>query len=150
MTVKTNTGTIVSIVEGEPVTHDVAGFQALTFQLIGEVVDFPSYGGVSAVVEHLPLATGIVEKLKGFINYGSVSMGLGYDISDLGQALLKEANDGTAQFAEMSFSIEYSDGEIDYFTGKIFSYDKSAGTANSIVSSTALVEINTTVVTYTP
>lgn len=149
MTVQTSTGVTMGVVKAVPATYDQAGFEALTFVNVGEVTDIPEYGPTVQVVTHEPLATGVTEKYKGFINYGSISIGLGYDISDAGQAILSEGTDGTGQFDEHSVSITYPSGEVDYFTCKIFSYTKNPSTANSIVGSTVAVEINTKIVIVT-
>jgi hypothetical protein len=149
MPVQTSTGVLMGIVKAVPATYDQAGFAALTFVNVGEVTDIPEYGPTVQVVTHEPLATGVTEKYKGFINYGSVSIGLGYDISDAGQYVLSEGTDGTGQFDEHSVSITYPSGDVDYFTCKVFSYTKNPGSANSIVASTAALEINTKVVVVT-
>ena len=149
MTVQTSTGVLMGIVKGVPATYDQAGFEALTFVNVAEVTDIPEYGPTIQVVTHEPLATGVTEKYKGFINYGSVSVGLGYDISDAGQVILNEGADGTGKFDEHSVAITYPSGDVDYYTCKIFSYTKNPGTANSIVGSTALLEINTKIVIVT-
>lgn len=146
MAVLTSTGTTFSISASQPATLDAAGFQALTYTVVGEVTDIPEYGPNVQVVEHNPLATGITEKNKGFINYGSHAIGLGYDVADAGQVLLSEAVTGAAKNTEHSIKIEYQDGSVDYYTGKIFSYTKNPGSANSIVGSTAQVEINSVVI----
>lgn len=150
MTVKTSTGTLLSVVKGQPATYNEAGYSALSFVEVGEVTDIPEYGPTTTTVTHEPLATGITQKLKGFIDYGSVSLGLGYDTTDAGQAILSEGVDGTGQFDEHSFMIEYSDGEVDYFTAQIFSCTKNPSTSNSVVASTVSIEINTSITTVTP
>jgi hypothetical protein len=38
MTVQTNAGTVISVSVAAPATHDQAGFAALTFTAIGEIV----------------------------------------------------------------------------------------------------------------
>ena len=149
MTVKTSTGTILSVVKAEPATYDEAGYGDLTFVEVGEVTDIPEYGPTASVVTHEPLATGITQKFKGFIDYGSVSLGLGYDTTDDGQEILSAGVDGDGQYDEHSFKVEYSDGEVDYFTAKIFSYTKNPSTSNSIVASTVSIEINTSITTVT-
>ena len=146
MTVKTSTGITLGVVASEPATHDIAGFAALSFVLVGEVTDVPEYGATTTVVNHEPLATGVTQKEKGFINYGSTAIALGHDSTDAGQALLNAGNTGAGRYVEHSFAVTYSDGTIDYFTGKVFSYTKAPGAANSIVGSTASIEINTEIV----
>ena len=143
MTILTSTGTKVSVVAGKPSTHDKAGFDALTFEVIGEVTNIPEYGASASVVNHDPLATGVTQKEKGFINFGSTSLEMAKDLTDSGQAVLSAGVTGSGKYVEHSFKIEYSDGSMDYFTGKIFSYTKNPGSKDSIVSSTVAIEINT-------
>lgn len=145
MTVQTSTGLLLGVVKAIPATFDQAGFEALTFVDVGELVTLPAYGPTADVVTHQPLATGITEKLKGFINYGSTTAELGYDLNDAGQVVLSEGTDGTGKFDEHSFKVTYPNGDVDYFTGKIFSYTKNPASANSIVGSSALIELNTKV-----
>jgi hypothetical protein len=146
MAVITSTGTLFAVVAAEPATVDAAGFGALTFVNVGELTDLPEYGANAEVVTHNPLATGITEKYKGFINKGSMSLSLGRDADDAGQQILAGGVTGINKNAEHSFRVTYQDGSIDYFTGKIFSYTKAPGGANSIVGSTVQVEINSVIV----
>ena len=146
MAVITSTGTLFAVVAAEPATVDAAGFGALTFVNVGELTDLPEYGANAEVVTHNPLATGITEKYKGFINNGSMSLSLGRDADDAGQIILSGGVTGVNKNAEHSFRVTYQDGSIDYFTGKIFSYTKAPGGANNIVGSTVQVEINSVIV----
>lgn len=146
MAVLTSTGTLLAVSVAAPATYDQAGFAALTYTNVGEVTDLPEYGPNVQVVEHNPLATGITEKYKGFINYGSQSMGLAWDVSDAGQTILSAGVTGATKNDPHSFRITYQDGSVDYYQGGIFSYTKNPGSANSIVGSTVQVEINSIVV----
>ena len=145
----TSTGVKLSTVAGVPATIDAAGFGALTFVEVGEVVDVPEYGPTVQVVESNPLATGVTEKFAGFINYGSVAFGLELDVADAGQILLEAAIPEAGTDNPHSFSIEYSDGMIEYFVGGVFSYTRAPGSANSMVGSTASVEINSKIIRVT-
>ncbi|AGH31825.1 hypothetical protein SLPG_00031 [Salicola phage CGphi29] len=142
----TSTGTKFSIVADTPATLDQAGYEALTYTEVGEVVDLPEYGPNVQVVESNPLATGITQKFKGFVNQGSQSVGLEYDSEDAGQQILDDAVSGPTKNDEHSVKIEYQDGSVDYYTCRVFSYTKNPGSANSMVGSTAQVEINSPVV----
>lgn len=146
MSVLTSTGTLLAVVASEPATIDAAGFGALTFVNIGEVTDLPEYGASAEVVSHQPLATGITRKYKGFINNGSMSVSLARDADDAGQQILALGVTGVNKNTEHSFRVTYQDGSIDYFTGKIFSYTKAPGSANSMVGSTVQIEINSVIV----
>jgi len=139
----TSTGTKLSVVAEDPATFDDVGYEALTFVEVGEVIDLPEYGPNVQVVESNPLATGITEKFKGFINYGSQSMGLEFDSEDAGQIILAAGVEGATKNTQHAVKIEYQDGSIDYYSARIFSYTKAPGSANSMVGSTVQVEINT-------
>jgi len=140
----TSTGTKLSVVAEDPATFDEAGYEAMTtFVEVGEVIDLPEYGPNVQVVESNPLATGTTEKFKGFINYGSQSMGLEFDSADAGQIILAAGVEGAAKNKQHAIKIEYQDGSVDYYSARIFSYTKAPGSANSMVGSTVQVEINT-------
>jgi len=146
----TSTGVTLGVVADVPATFDDTGYSALTFVDVGALVDLPEYGPSAAVVESNPLATGIVEKFKGFINNGSLSLGLEIDFEDAGQSIFETAVTGATQNDQHSFQITYPDGTTEYFTGKIFSYTRATGSANSMIGSTVQVEIDTAIVRVAP
>jgi hypothetical protein len=140
----TSTGTKLSVAAEDPATFNEAGYEAMTtFIEVGEVIDLPEYGPNVQVVESNPLATGVTEKFKGFINYGSQSMGLEFDAEDAGQIILAAGVEGAEKNTQHAVKIEYQDGSVDYYSARIFSYTKAPGSANSMVGSTVQVEINT-------
>lgn len=142
----TSTGTRLYVVAEDPATFDEAGYAALSYTEVGQVVDLPEYGPNVQVVESNPLATGITEKFKGFINYGSQSMGLEFDSADAGQQVLAAGVEGATKNQQHAIKILFQDGSVDYYSCRIFSYTKAPGSANSMVGSTVQVEINTPVV----
>ena len=140
----TSTGTKLSVAAEDPANFTEAGYEAMTtFVEVGEVIDLPEYGPNVQVVESNPLATGVTEKYKGFINYGSQSMGLEFDAEDAGQIILAAGVEGATKNTQHAVKIEYQDGSIDFYSARIFSYTKAPGSANSMVGSTVQVEINT-------
>lgn len=143
----TSTGVNIRAVEGAPATFDQAGFEALSFVNIGQVSNIPAFGPTVQVVESNPLATGITEKFVGFVNYGSVALEADYDDEDAGQALVTDAVTTTdASFGkDFSFELEYQSGAKRYWVGKFFSATENPGSANSMVSTSMNVEINTPV-----
>jgi hypothetical protein len=142
----TSTGMALGVSVAEPATANATGYAALTFTPIGSVVDVPEYGPNAQVVESNPLATGITEKFKGFVNYGSVALGLEIDFADAGQAIFEAAVQGATKDDRHSFKLSYPDGTVEYFGGKVFSYTRNPGSANSMVGSTVNVEIETPIV----
>jgi hypothetical protein len=147
MAKQTSTGVLLAVVSGLPATEDQAGYEALSWQNIGEVIDLPEYGPTVQVVESNPLATGITEKRNGFINFGSLSLGLELDVEDAGQQIL-EAGVPTppGQFVPHSFRVTFPDGTVEYYHGGIFSYTRAPGSANSMIGSTVQIEINSKIV----
>jgi hypothetical protein len=143
----TSTGVLLGVSAAEPATFDGAGYAALTWTNVGELIDLPEFGPTVQVVESNPLATGITEKRNGFINFGSVSLGLELDMDDAGQIILEAGvTVPPAAYVEHSFRVTYPDGTIEYFSGGIFSYTRAPGSANSMIGSTVQVEINTPII----
>lgn len=145
MGVMTSTGIVISVVAGTPATQDKAGYEALTFVPVGEVTTVPEFGPNVQVVTHEPLATGITEKFKGFINYGSLALAAALDTEDAGQVVMSAAVTGATKFNRHSFKLQYQDGAVRYWQGKVFSYTENPGGANSIVGCTMQLEIETPV-----
>ena len=143
MSVQTNTGMVCKVSSSLPATDTKAGYEALTWVEVGELTDFPEYGGTTSKVEHKPLKTGVVEKHKGFIDYGSVNLTFGLDISDAGQVILEDFHDGANQFDNLSIGIFYQDGLTEYAQAGVFSFTRNPGSSDSIVGGSATVEINT-------
>lgn len=146
MAVSTSTGILLALSVGRPATVDAAGFAAKTYTNLGELTSVPAFGPTTAVVEHNPLATGITEKYKGFINNGSMSMEAAFDDEDAGQILVSEGVTGANKFSDYSFKLTYPSGAVRYWYAGVFSYTENPGAANSMVGTTINVEINSVIV----
>lgn len=150
MSKMTSTGLIFAVSTGLPATEDQAGYEALTFTPVGGVTGVAAFGAAAALVESNPLATGVTEKYKGFINYGSVAVDADYDDTDAGQAIMEAAAEdystGGAGFDRHSFKVTYQTGAVRYFQGKVFSAPENPGSANSMVTRSMQVEIETAIV----
>jgi len=142
----TSSGTTYAISAGEPATYDQAGFAALTFTDVAEVTDMGEYGASFEVVSHNPLATRRTVKRKGTVNDGAMSLQLGRDPSDAGQAILIAGVDGAGIDVVHSHKVTLQDGTIQYFTGQIYSYTTNVGSANQIVSAAATVELDNKII----
>lgn len=146
MSVQTSTGMKYYVSAALPATEDKAGYDALTWTEVGEIVSIGEYGGTQEQVNHTPLATGLVEKYKGATDNGNITLEMGRDATDAGQALLLAGSNGAAKYTVHSHKVEYPQGEIDAFQGLIFGYNKNPGAINSIVSANSSVGINTEVI----
>jgi len=138
MAIQTSAGTTLGVVSGLPATYDAAGFVALTFATVGEITEIPAFGSVYNLITHSPLGERRVVKRKGSVNDGTLTLSFAADAADTGQIAAKAA---AATDTEVSVAITYPDGEIDYFTGLIMSYQVNAGGVDSIKSDSIVLEL---------
>jgi hypothetical protein len=140
-------GTIVSVSTFAPTTYDAAGFAALTFSTCGELAELPSFGAEAALATHTPLATGVVAKRRGSLNYGSVALTMAVSEEDTGQAVLQEAAEsGAGADALVSVKVVLVNGEIQYFTGQVMSYKVNVGNADAITMAEVTLEIDNSII----
>lgn len=140
MAIQTSAGTTLGIVSGTPATYDQAGFEALTFATVGEITEIPAFGSVYNLITHSPLGERRVVKRKGSVNDGTLTLNFAADADDTGQAAMKTAHTSDS---EVSIAITYPDGEVDYFTALVMSYQVNAGGVDSIKSDSVVVELTT-------
>jgi len=140
-------GTVVSVSTTAPATYDAAGFGALTFSACGELAELPSFGAEAALATHTPLATGIVAKRRGSLNYGSVALTMAVSDADTGQTFLQDAAEAAAGTdAAVSVKVVLVNGEIQYFTAQVMSYKTNVGNADAITMAEVTLEIDNSVV----
>jgi len=137
-------GGFLSVSAATPATFDAAGYVALTWAEVGEASEVPEFGAAYSAVTFTPLKTGIVNKFHGELNYGSITIPLGYDSTNAGQVILIAA---LASKSAISFRETRSDGTIRYIMGKVMSFPRgqSVGSVNmascNIEFTTADVEV---------
>ena len=122
-------GGFMSVSAATPADFDAAGYVALTFTDVGEVSEIPEFGASHTPVTFTPLKTGIVNKFHGELNYGSITIPIGYDSADAGQIILDAA---LRSKDAISFRETRSDGTIRYIMGKVMSFPRgqSVGSVN--------------------
>ena len=128
-----------SVSAATPAPFDAAGYVALTYSEVGEASEIPEYGAAHAVNTFTPLKTGIDNKFHGALNYGSVTIPLGYDSADAGQIILLAA---LASKDAISFRETRSDGTIRYIMGKVFSFTRGQ-TVGSVNMASCMIEFTT-------
>ena len=143
MAIQTSAGTTLIIVSGLPATFDQAGYEALTYATIGEITEIPAFGSVFNLVTHSPLGERRVVKRNGSVNDGNLTLNFAADASDAGQIAAKAAANSDT---EVSVKITYPDGEDDYFTGLVMSFQVNAGGVDSIKSDSIVLELTTATV----
>jgi len=134
----TSAGTTIGITADEPTSYDSTGFEALTFDLIGEVTDLGEFGREYSLVTHNPLGSRQTVKRKGSFNDGSISMTVARVPSDSGQAALITALDSDENY---SFNVTLQDGTELYFAGQVMSYTANVGGVDQITSASVTIEI---------
>ena len=122
-------GGFLSVSAAIPETFDADGYSALSWTEVGEASEVPEFGAAYSANTFTPLKTGIVKKFHGELNYGSITIPLGYDSEDAGQIILR---DSLASKDEISFRETRSDGTIRYIMGKVMSFPRgqSVGSVN--------------------
>jgi hypothetical protein len=128
----TTLGTVLSVVAGKPASPDEAGYDALTYAAVGEVGDLGEFGGTREVPTFTPVDTGVVAKRAGSVNYGTQTLQIARDASDVGQIALKEGFDGTEAGNVHSVKLEDRNGNIIYYQAIISSFTYNASSADTI------------------
>lgn len=140
MAIQTSAGSTFAIATALPGTYDATGFNALTWQLVGEVTDIGEFGKEYNLVSHNPIAGRQVKKFKGSYNNGSIALQMARDQAIANnQDKLKTALASDASFA---FRVVLQDGTKLYFTGKVMSYKNGVGGVDQMTAATAAIEID--------
>lgn len=140
-------GTVVSVANASPATYNSSGFAALTWAACGELAELPSFGAEAALATHTPLATGVVAKRRGSLNYGSVALTMALSDDDAGQTILQDAAEAAAGTdAQVSVKVELVNGEVQYFTAQVMSYRTNVGNADAITMAEVTLEIDNSIV----
>jgi hypothetical protein len=132
---------VISVSAAEPATYDQAGFEALTFTQIGEVISVGGRGRTYTDVSYKTLAERGTLHRKGSYDEPETTFEIGADRTDAGQIIMKA---GSKSDDNHSFKIEYSNGEVDYFYGLIFSYVTNGGDADTMRMISANIRIDRT------
>lgn len=143
MAVQTSAGSTLSISSSLPATYNEAGFEALTYTVVGEITDLGEFGKEYVLVTHVALGNRKTRKFKGSYNNGSLQLQLGRDTSDAGQAALIAAQHEDDSY---SFRVVLQDGASSYFTGKVMSYKTQVGSVDQVTAATCTVELDDDVV----
>ena len=144
---KTSAGTKLYISATLPATEDEAGYAALSWTEVGEVINLPEFGKTFNLVTHNPLGDRKTYKRKGSFNEGNLAVQMARAPSDAGQALALAALEIDTAYA---FKVDLNDGvttnTLLNFPGLVMSYTTNPGTVDSIMGSSMTIEIDGSVV----
>ena len=139
--VKISVGTELHVAVAVPDAYDATGFADLEYTEVGEVSNIPTFGGTAQIAEFIPIKTGVVNKRKGSINYGSANINLANVISDDGQEIMRDGFDGTNRNEVHSIKLYNEEIGTVYFTAMISSWQYNYGDANTINQAESVLEL---------
>lgn len=147
---QTLAGSTLKISASLPATYDSTGFAALTYTTVAEVTDLGSgLGKKYNKAQHEPVNDRKIYKFKTNYDNGSLTVKMARataTTTDAGQTLLIAA---VSSDADYSFKITLQDGSDLYFTAKTMSFAADLGTGSSILTATAMLEVNSDIVETT-
>lgn len=143
----TSAGTKLYTTATAPATYNQAGFSALTWTEVGEIVNLGDFGRKYNVVNHINLGSRKTTKLKGSYNEGNLNLQLARAPGDAGQAKLITARDVDTAY---SFKVLLQDGTIMYFSGQVTDYTTNVGASDQIVGASCVIEINNDIIEVAP
>jgi len=141
----TSAGTRFGITATAPATFDAAGYGALSFTDIGDIVDGGSVGKTYNVTNHNPVGDRATYKIKGSYNNGTQTLQGAKVPDDPGQIIVLQAVDSDADFY---FSVELNDNPDGltntflYYSAIVTSAPTNIGGVDSITDTTYTVDIS--------
>jgi hypothetical protein len=140
---KTSAGTKLYVSAAQPATYDAAGYAALSWTEVGEVISIPEFGKTYALVTHNPLGERKTFKRKGSYNEGNLSCQVARVPGDAGQAICITAVDSDDP---VSFKVDFEDGvttnTLQNFSGLVMSYTTNTGSSDQIRTAMVSIEID--------
>jgi hypothetical protein len=125
-------------------------FEADTYILVGEVENLGEFGDQSSEVTFAAIGDGRVRRSKGARDAGTMSVVVGRDPNDAGQAAMEAAE---ATNFNYNFKVVHADAinenwsdTIEYFRGLVMSKRTNVGTNDNVVRRTFNVGINTAII----
>jgi len=146
-TTSAGTTLFISTTSTPPATFDAAGYAALTWEEIGEVVSIPEFGKTFNLVTHNPLGDRRTYKRKGSYNEGNLATQVARAPSDAGQAVAIVALESDIPYY---FKVDFGDGTttntLQNFPGLVMSYTTNTGSVDQIRTASITIEIDGSIV----
>jgi hypothetical protein len=148
MTIHTAAGTKIYIGPAVTESTDTQGeYEALSYTEIGEVENLGEFGDTANIITFQNLGQRRVKKQKGSFDAGQISLTVGSDSADAGQAALVAA---FAEDSEYAFKVVENDGSVgspsagttSYFRAIVTSKPKNIGTVDNVVRRTFNIAIS--------
>lgn len=139
-------GTLIYISAKIPADTSNCGLMAHNFTKIGEITDISEIGKTYEEFVYYPIGQDEEIVVKGNYQYPvlDLEMAVGLE-NDAGQVILDDAVSKTEDY---SFRLILGDDRMMYFTGQVFSSPVSIGSAENIVTRSAMIHINSDILVY--
>jgi len=134
-------------------------YKADTYVEVGEIEDLGEFGDTFSSVTFTSLADGRVRKYKGTADAGDMTLTVGLDNGDAGQAALKVAHKDRSK-GDYNIKITLNDGDPDatpailpttfYMRGKVMNNTVAAGAADNVVRRNVTIGINSDILELLP
>jgi hypothetical protein len=125
----------------------ISDFQGLTIATeLGLIENFGEFGKQFDLVTFQAVSDGRTYKLKGGYNDGQMTIVVGQDLSDSGQAAMKTAAEASNQNTyPFKMTITGADASFDtyYFGAKAMYWRVNIGAVNNAIRATLMLEVNT-------
>lgn len=139
----TSAGSTIAISATLPGSETSGAYGGLSYTVLGDVSDLGSFGKVYNEVSFLPLATRAKQKFKGSYDNGTLALKLAKNKSDAGQVIALAALASDNAYA---FKVVLQDGTIEFFSGRVMSYNIQVGGTDQITGSDINIGITTNII----
>lgn len=137
--VRTSAGSTVDVSADLPASYIEADYELVTpWGYVGLISNVGEYGRTYQDVTFNPLDTRGTIHRKGTFDEGQLPLQCAYDPSDAGQTVLKAA---ALTDDLISIRITLQSGEIQYYTGQVFSATVAVNDANSITMGNYTIQL---------
>ena len=123
---RTADGTLIGVSSTLAATKDAAGFAALTFTGVGQVVDIGEIGATFADVTTYNLSSRDVVHLKGSRDWNETPITVDNDRTDAGQVILRDHHNETKVDNRVAIKITHQNGDVEYFETLVYSFTSAA------------------------
>ena len=123
---RTADGTLIGVSSTLAAIKDAAGFAALAFTDVGQVVDIGEIGATFADVTTYNLSSRDVVHLKGSRDWNETPITVDNDRTDAGQVILRDHHNETKVDDRVAIKITHQNGDVEYFETLVYSFTSAA------------------------
>lgn len=139
--------TKIYIADEQPAQTTVSGYDGLTWTLVAGVLDYGDVGPEYKPIEYETVDDGLIHRLKGSLDNGTMTLKLARDPANAGQSAIISA---LADYDNYNFKIEFNDKPTGVgakptrlcFAAKVMSYKTNIGGGSKLLEATVQLAID--------